>query len=82
MRFANGNFSPPIVPPFNVGDYTGADDINGVRTICGFFLEPDDITTHGYLFLRGTFTQFDIEGAIYTTVASLNDLGDFTGTFE
>src|SRR5207237_914343 len=79
---ANGTFSPPIVPPFNVGDFTGADGINDARTVCGFFLEPDDTTSHGYFFSQGAFTQFDIEGAVYTNVASLNDAGDFTGTFE
>jgi len=82
VRFANGRFTPPIVPPFTVGDFTGADDINDSRTICGFFYEPDGVTVHGYFISQGVFTQFDIEGAIYTAVVALNDLGDFTGTFE
>src|SRR2546423_1266195 len=55
VRFANGKFTPPIVPPFNVGDFTGADDVNDARTICGFFFEPDNARTHGYFFSQGAF---------------------------
>src|SRR5215467_9708396 len=40
VRFASGRFSPEIVPPFDVGDATGATDINDIRTVCGFFFEP------------------------------------------
>jgi hypothetical protein len=82
VRFHNGSFSPPIVPPFDVGSFTEADDIDASRTICGFFSSADDTVFHGYFLSGGSFTQFDVDGALSTFVDALNDAGDFVGSFD
>jgi len=82
VRHRNGQFSPPIVPPFDIGSFTAADDINDARTICGFFASPDDKMFHGYFLSGRIFTQFDIDGAGSTFVAGINDGGDFVGSFS
>jgi hypothetical protein len=82
VRFHNGSFSRPIVPPFDVGSFTGADDINDAKTICGFFSSTDDTVFHGYFRSGGSFTQFDVDGALSTFVTALNDTGDFVGSFD
>jgi hypothetical protein len=82
VRYGDGSFSPPIVPPFGTGSYTAADDINNEGIICGFFSSPDDTVLHGYFLAGDSFTQFDIDGAISTFIAALTDSGDFGGYFE
>jgi uncharacterized membrane protein len=82
VRFHNGSFSPPIVPPFDVGSFTEADDIDDSRTICGFFSSANDTVFHGYFLSDRIFTQFDIDGALSTFVNALNDAGDFVGSFD
>ncbi len=82
VRYRNGHFTPSIVPRFGVGSFTGADDVNDARTICGFFSSADDTTFHGYFYSGGWFTQFDIAGATSTFVGGLNDAGEFVGSFS
>lgn len=82
VRFSNGEFSQPIIPPFDLGHYTGATDLDDARTVCGFFSSPDDTIFHGYFLSDKIFTQFDIAGAVSTFVAALNDGGDFVGSFD
>ena len=82
VRYRNGNFSPPIVPPFEVGRNTAADNINNSETICGFFSSADDTVFHGYFLAGNAFTQFDIEGALSTFVVALNNAGGFAGSFD
>ena len=82
VRYRNGSFSPPLVPPFGVGSNTAADNINNSETICGFFSSPDDTIFHGYFLVGDTFTQFDIEAALSTFVVALNNAGGFAGSFD
>ena len=39
-------------------------------------------TDHGFFLSGGTFTEYDIPGALSTDVLGINDAGDFTGTFS
>ena len=81
VRYRNGSFSPPIIPP-GTGDFTGANDINDERTVCGFFFDNANQFIHSYFLSGTTFTQFDIAGANSTTVSTLNNAGAFAGSFD
>ena len=42
---------------------------------------PAMATSHGFFLSGGTFTEYDVPGALSTDVLGINDAGDFTGTF-
>ena len=78
LRSRNGNFSAPIVEPNDTGNSTQGRGLNNGRTICGDYLVSDG-TYHAYFLSRGTFTEFDVAGALETAVLGINNLGDFAG---
>jgi len=80
VRFANGAFSPLIVEPNDTGNFTEARGINHSRTICGDYIGSDG-AVHGYFRVGGTFTEYDVPGALVTSVFGINDAGDFVGDF-
>ena len=41
-----------------------------------------DGNNHGFFLSRGTFTEYDVPGAVSTAVLGINDPGDFTGGFD
>ena len=41
-----------------------------------------DANDHGFFLSGGTFTEYDVPGALSTDVFGINDAGDFTGTFS
>jgi uncharacterized membrane protein len=45
-------------------------------------LASDLVNLHGFFLSGGTFTGFDVPGAVFTAVLSINNPGDFTGTFS
>ena len=47
----------------------------------GDYASPD-ANDHGFFLSGGTFTQYDIPGALSTDVFGINDAADFTGTFS
>ena len=49
------------------------------RTVAGDYVTSDG-NLHGFFLSGGTFTGFDVPGAIFTAVLSINNPGDFAGT--
>jgi hypothetical protein len=81
VRFSNGSFSAPIVDPNDTVGFTEGRGINNSRTVCGDYASPDG-NSHGFFLSGGTFTEYDIPGALSTAVLGINDLGVFTGGFS
>jgi hypothetical protein len=81
VRFSDGSFSPPIVAPNDTAGFTEGRGINNSRTVCGDYVGSDG-NLHGFVLSSGTFTDFNIPGALQTTLLSINDPGDFTGDFD
>ena len=80
VRFSDGSFSAPIVDPNDTVGFTEGRGINNSRTVVGDYSDPDG-NLHGFFLSGGTFTGFDVPGAAFTAVLSINNPGDFTGTF-
>jgi hypothetical protein len=81
VRFSDGSFSAPIVDPNDTVGFTEGRGINNSRTVCGDYAHPDG-NQSGFFLSGGTFTEYDIPGALSTDVLGINDAGDFTGTFS
>ena len=80
VRFSNGSFSAPIVDPNDTVGFTEGRGINNSRTVCGDYGTSDG-NLHGFFLSGGTFTGFDVPGAVFTAVLSINEPVAFTGTF-
>src|ERR1044071_7089882 len=80
VRFSNGSFSEPIVDPNDTVGFTEGRGINNSRTVCGDYATSDG-NLHGFFLSGGTFTGFDVPGAVFTAVLSINNAADFAGTF-
>ena len=80
VRFSNGSFSAPIVDPNDTVGFTEGRGINNPRTVVGDYGTSDG-NLHGFFLSGGTFTGFDVPGAVFTAVLSINNPGDFAGTF-
>ncbi len=81
VRFSDGSFSAPIVDPNDTVGFTEGRGINNLGTVCGDYAISDG-NNHGFFLSGGTFTEYDIPGALSTDVFGINDAGDFTGTFS
>jgi hypothetical protein len=81
IRFSNGSFSAPIVDPNDTVGFTEGRGINNSRTVCGDYVGSDG-NSHGFFLSGGTFTEYDVPGALSTAVLGINDLGVFAGTFD
>ena len=81
VRFSDGSFSPPIVAPNDTAGFTEGRGINNSGTVNGDYVGSDG-NLHGFVLSSGTFTDFNIPGALQTTLLSINDPGDFTGDFD
>ncbi len=81
VRFSDGSFSAPIVDPNDTVGFTEGRGINNSGTVCGDYA-TSDANDHGFFLSGGTFTGYDIPGALSTDVFGINDAGDFTGTFS
>src|SRR6266478_1939511 len=81
VRFSDGSFSAPIVDPNDTVGFTEGRGINNSGTVCGDYASPDG-NNHGFFLSGGTFTEYDVPGAVSTAVLGINDLGVFTGTFD
>src|SRR2546427_3975590 len=78
VRFSDGSFSAPIVDPNDTVGVTRGRGINNLGTVCGEYIGSDG-NDHSYFLSGGTFTEYDVPGAIGTDVLGINDAGDFTG---
>jgi hypothetical protein len=81
VRFSNGSFSAPIVDPNDTVGFTEGRGINNRGTVVGDYA-TSDANNHGFFLSGGTFTEYDIPGALSTDVFGINDAADFTGTFS
>src|SRR5262252_941517 len=81
VRFSDGSFSDPIVDPNDTVGFTEGRGINNPGTVVGDYATPDG-NLHGFFLSGGTFTGFDVPGAVFTAVLSINNPADFTGTFS
>jgi hypothetical protein len=79
VRFSDGTFSAPIVDPNDTVSFTEARGINNPGTVCGDYATADG-NNHGFFLSGGTFTEYDVPGALSTDVFGINDAADFTGT--
>src|SRR6476659_7180905 len=81
VRFSDGSFSAPIVDPNDTVVFTEGRCINNSRTVCGDYASSDG-NNHGFFLSGGTFTEYDVPGAVSTSVLGINDVADFTGSFS
>jgi hypothetical protein len=81
VRFNDGTFSAPIVDPNDNVGFTEGRGINNSRTVDGDYVISDG-TVHSFFLSGGTFTEYDVPGAVQTNLLSINDAGDFTGGFD
>ena len=81
VRFSDGSFSAPIVDPNDTVGFTEGRGINNSRTVCGDYASSDG-NNHGFFLSGGTFTEYDVPGAVSTSVLGINDVADFTGSFS
>src|SRR5438034_2806869 len=81
VRFSDGSFSAPIVEPNDTVGFTEGRGINNSRTVCGDYASSDG-NNHGFFLSGGTFTEYDVPGAVSTSVLGINDVADFTGSFS
>jgi uncharacterized membrane protein len=79
VRSSNGSFSAPIVDPNDTVGFTEARGINNPGTVCGDYATADG-NNHGFFLSGGTFTEYDLPGALSTDVFGINNPGDFVGT--
>src|ERR1700745_1310357 len=80
VRFSNGSFSQPIVDPNDTVGFTEGRGINNPRTVVGDYATSDG-NLHGFFLSGGTFTEYDVPGAVFTAVLAINNPRSFTGTF-
>ena len=80
VRFSNGTFSDPIVDPNDTVGFTEGRGINNRGTVVGDYATSDG-NLHGFFLSGGTFTEYDVPGAVFTAVLAINNPADFAGTF-
>src|SRR5947207_12151712 len=81
IRFSDGSFSDPIVDPNDTVGFTEGRGINNSGTVAGDYVGSDG-NSHGFFLSGGTFTEYDVPGALSTAVLGINDPADFAGTFD
>src|SRR5436189_4137635 len=79
VRFSDGSFSDPIVDPNDTVGFTEGRGINNRRTVVGDYATSDG-NLHGFFLSGGTFTEYDIPGAVFTAVLGITNPADFAGT--
>src|SRR6266566_9620932 len=62
------------------GNLTLPQKINERGDIVGVFIDSSGVT-HGFFLSGGTFTEYDVPGAVFTAVLAINNPADFAGTF-
>src|SRR5438045_1108383 len=78
VRFSNGSFSAPIVDPNDTVGFTEGRGINNSRTVVGDYAASDG-NLHGFFLSGGTFTEYDIPGAVFTALLGISNAADFAG---
>ena len=65
-----------IVDPNDTVGFTEGRGINNSRTVAGDYVISDG-TVHSFFWSDGTFTEYDVPGAVQTNLLSINDPGGF-----
>src|SRR5215471_13187923 len=65
VRFSDGSFSAPIVDPNDTVGFTEGRGINNSGTVVGDYGTTDG-NLHGFFLSGGTFTTYDVPGAVFT----------------
>jgi hypothetical protein len=81
VRFSNGSFSAPIVDPNDTVGFTEGRGINNSGTVAGDYAISDG-TLHSFFQSGGTFTEYDVPGAVQTNLLSIGEPIAFTGGFD
>jgi hypothetical protein len=81
IRLHNGRFSPPLVDPNDMGNFTQGRGLNNNRVVCGYYSGPNFSGFHGFFFSDNIYTTYDVPGATSTAVTGVNDAGDFVGEY-
>jgi hypothetical protein len=81
VRFSDGSFSAPIVDPNDTVGFTEGRGINNSGIVVGDYASPDG-SNHGFFLSGGTFTEYDVPGAVSNSVLGINDAGDFSGSLS
>jgi hypothetical protein len=81
VRFSDGSFSAPIVEPNDTVGFTRGRGINNSGTVCGEYIGSDG-NDHSYFLSGGTFTEYNVPGALGTDVLGINDAASFAGGFD
>lgn len=79
VRSKNGRVASLVFP--GEGTSTYAEDINASTTICGFYVDSAG-AAHGWFLVDGTYSSFDVPGALDTEIFGINDAGDFVGSYN
>src|SRR5947208_135175 len=87
VRFANGNFSTPIIDPNDtcIFHYTLASGINNSRLICGDYHGggvPCFADSHGFFLMGHNFSNFDVPGSRTTALGGVNNVRSEEHTSE
>src|SRR6185503_19856025 len=81
VRFSDDSFSAPIVDPNDTVGFTEGRVINHSGTVNADYFGSDG-NIHSFFLSGGTFTEYDVPGAVGTNLLSINEPGDFTGGFD
>src|SRR5438046_10695961 len=79
-RLSICSLSTPIVYNKDTVCITEGRGINNSRTVVGDYATSDG-NLHGFFLSGGTFTEYDVPGAVFTAVLGINNPADFAGTF-
>ena len=79
VRFANGNFSMPIVDPNDTMNFTEGRGINNSRLVCGDYLDSAG-AFEGFFLSNLTFTNYVVPDSTLTVVLGVNNVADFAGS--
>ena len=60
-------------------NFTRALGISDSGEVVGDWLDSNGITFHGFTYVNGTYTQYDVGGNVSTTIFGINTAGDFVG---
>src|SRR4029453_1167717 len=78
VRFSDGSFSDPIVDPNDNVGFTEGRGINNSGTVAGDYAISDG-TAHSFFLSDGTFTEYNVPGAVQTNLLSIGEPIAFTG---
>lgn len=78
--YAGGKYTV-LNPPGSANTFARGNGINDSETVVGDFFGTDNFY-HGYIYVKGTYTQWDIDlGKVTTSLFGINNSGDCVGSW-